>query len=185
VHFWVGAGDDADGGAGEGATEAPSLPVHTQRFHWKVGESQGQYCWPVAHGAQLTSVAPPPLFGTAVHVWPDVGAGLGVTAGAGVGTGIGAGVGAGLGVTAGAGVGTGVGAVMGVGVVVGTGAAVGIADGALPVPTSCPVSQLTILYSYGMRSAAGNCTTPVPNADVTSSTSGLMSSVTSTRMISM
>lgn len=180
----MGVGDGADDGIGE----APSLPEHRQRSHWKLGESQGQCCWPVAHGAQFESVAPRPLFGTALHVWTGAGAGLGVAAGAGVGASAGTGVGAGLGVTAGAGVGTGVRAGVDVRVVVGNGAVVGTADGALVgvlVLTSCPVSQLTILYSYGMRSAAGNCTTPVPNAAVTSSTSGLMSSVTSTRIINM
>jgi hypothetical protein len=86
------------------------VDAHTQRFHWNVGESQGQYCCPAAQGAQLASVTPTLALGPETHVVAvDAGnsvsvvdAGVDVDVAAvitgvetGVGTGAGTGVGAG------------------------------------------------------------------------------------------
>lgn len=124
VHVWPGF--DTEGalgtavgiGAGvasmdvEGETvvvTGAEVDVHTQRFHWNVGESQGQYCCPAAQGAQLASVAPTLAPDAATHVAAvdagnsvsvvDAGADVDVAAvttdvenvGTGAGTGVGAG----------------------------------------------------------------------------------------------
>lgn len=125
VHVWSGFGTEGALGTAVGigagvasmkvevetvvVTDA-GVDVHTQRFHRKAGESQGQYCCPAAQGAQIASVAPAPLPGAATHVAAVVAApsALVVDAGAdvevaavttgvenGVGTGAGTGVGAG------------------------------------------------------------------------------------------
>merc|ERR1719277_2574428 len=97
----------------------------------------------------------------------------GSLAGANVGAGAAGWVGTGGGACVGTGTGTGIGCILG-----------GVGDDPADSP-AVPVMQLTSLYSYGMRSASGYNTTPSPNSAVTSSTSGLMSSVTSTLMMIM
>jgi len=123
VHAWPGSDTEGAFGTAVGigvgvasvdvetvvVTDA-GVDVHTQRFHWKVGESQGQYCCPAAQGAQVASVAPTTVLGAATHVAVvDAGASVLVVDGGadvdvaavttdvenGVGTGAGAGVGAG------------------------------------------------------------------------------------------